>query len=288
MATRIVINVQTSSNCVKQHPLRIALGVVATAAAVGLLVPGLLRVAANAPADAVEGLPVEPARALLSATALAAAALLTWLVAAAALEAVGHLPGVVGRGAARLSAAVTPRLLRRAVGVALGLGVGVGVGAGPAPAAPTRVLAAAVQVSAREAVLAVGERGSPADRQTVGGPAVGGAGQGAPGPGLPDPGWSPPPDPGWTPDAPVVRPQPDVTAVTAASRRGTDQAPVEVVVHRGDSLWTITARHLGAGATDAEVAAQWPRWYSANRAVIGSDPDLLLPGQVLRAPEDDR
>jgi nucleoid-associated protein YgaU len=44
------------------------------------------------------------------------------------------------------------------------------------------------------------------------------------------------------------------------------------------------ARHLGPDATDAEVAAQWPRWHAANRSVIGDDPDLLLPGQVLRAP----
>ena len=53
---------------------------------------------------------------------------------------------------------------------------------------------------------------------------------------------------------------------------------------RGDSLWAIAARHLGPGATDAEVAREWPRWYAANRDTIGADPDLLLPGQVLRVP----
>ena len=56
-------------------------------------------------------------------------------------------------------------------------------------------------------------------------------------------------------------------------------------MHRGDTLWSIAARRLGEGATDAEVAAAWPRWYAANRDVVGPDPDLLLPGQVLHAPE---
>jgi nucleoid-associated protein YgaU len=34
------------------------------------------------------------------------------------------------------------------------------------------------------------------------------------------------------------------------------------------------------------VAASWPRWYAANRRVIGADPDLILPGQILRPPAD--
>lgn len=60
---------------------------------------------------------------------------------------------------------------------------------------------------------------------------------------------------------------------------------VEVVVVRpGDTLWDIARRHLPAGATDAQVARAWPRWYAANRAVIGPDPDVIQPGQRLRAP----
>ena len=57
-----------------------------------------------------------------------------------------------------------------------------------------------------------------------------------------------------------------------------------VVVRRGDTLWDLVQRHLGPDASDAEVAAEWPRWHAANRSVIGHDPDLLLPGQVLQAP----
>jgi nucleoid-associated protein YgaU len=61
-------------------------------------------------------------------------------------------------------------------------------------------------------------------------------------------------------------------------------APSEVVTVRpGDSLWTIAAASL-AHATPARVAAEWPRWFAANRAVIGADPDHLVPGEVLTSP----
>lgn len=58
----------------------------------------------------------------------------------------------------------------------------------------------------------------------------------------------------------------------------------EVVVLRGDTLWSIAARHLPPGAADAEVAVAVQRWFAANADVIGDDPDLILPGQVLTAP----
>lgn len=57
-----------------------------------------------------------------------------------------------------------------------------------------------------------------------------------------------------------------------------------VVVRPGDSLWSIAAQELGADASAEAVAARWPQWYAANRDVIGPDPDLILPGQVLRTP----
>jgi hypothetical protein len=57
-----------------------------------------------------------------------------------------------------------------------------------------------------------------------------------------------------------------------------------VTVRPGDSLWAITAHRLGPRATPARVAAEWPRWFAANRAVIGDDPDLIRPGQELAPP----
>ena len=62
------------------------------------------------------------------------------------------------------------------------------------------------------------------------------------------------------------------------------QASQELVVRSGDTLWTIAARHLGPEASDVDVALEWPRWFENNRAVIGSNPDALLPGQILKAP----
>ena len=62
---------------------------------------------------------------------------------------------------------------------------------------------------------------------------------------------------------------------------------VGVVVRPGDCLWTLTADVL-RHPSSARVAATWPRWWRANRAVIGSDPDLIQPGQRLRPPTTSR
>lgn len=76
---------------------------------------------------------------------------------------------------------------------------------------------------------------------------------------------------------------PGTTAlVTGTPSRATRER--EVVVHRGDSLWSLVEAHLGPGATDAEVALTWPTWWQANRATIGEDPHRLLPGQRLVLP----
>ncbi len=74
-------------------------------------------------------------------------------------------------------------------------------------------------------------------------------------------------------------------AIGAAHRSG--RTPL--LVRPGDSLWSLSAEHLtgdGARATDAAVAAYWPRLHAANRDVVGADPDLLRPGQALRLPPD--
>lgn len=91
-------------------------------------------------------------------------------------------------------------------------------------------------------------------------------------------------------DWPVAS-EPSARTPTQATRKpsaaGADDGTSErreVVVLRGDSLWTIAQRHLPPGATDAQIAADWPRWYSANRSVVGADPNLLLPGQRLVPP----
>jgi hypothetical protein len=57
-----------------------------------------------------------------------------------------------------------------------------------------------------------------------------------------------------------------------------------VVVQRGDTLWSIAARHLGRAASRADIAASWHEWYAANRHVVGDDPNLIIPGQRLSPP----
>jgi hypothetical protein len=60
------------------------------------------------------------------------------------------------------------------------------------------------------------------------------------------------------------------------------------VVVRGDCLWDIAESRLtgesGRPPTAREVVAAVQAWWQANSEVIGSDPDLILPGQVLHPP----
>jgi nucleoid-associated protein YgaU len=87
-------------------------------------------------------------------------------------------------------------------------------------------------------------------------------------------------------------PDPDRPAAGPAPRPGTvpEAVPLlgsRVEVRPGDTLWGLAAAELGPGATAGAVARRWPRWYAANRTNIGTDPDLILPGQQLRRPPVD-
>jgi LysM repeat protein len=57
------------------------------------------------------------------------------------------------------------------------------------------------------------------------------------------------------------------------------------IVVEGDTLWDIAAASLGPGATNADIAAEWPRWYERNRDLIGDNPDLIQPGMQLVSPD---
>ncbi|MDQ1738743.1 MAG: hypothetical protein QOE53_395, partial [Pseudonocardiales bacterium] len=77
-----------------------------------------------------------------------------------------------------------------------------------------------------------------------------------------------------------TNPAPPPPTNPAPSHSTTDR----VTVRAGDSLWSITADRLGARPSAARVQAEWPRWYAANRRVIGADPNLIRPGASLLAP----
>lgn len=244
-----------------------------------LLVPVLWRITEQAGAAAALGVPVRPDEALSAVVAAAALVAVSWLAGSVLLELVSLLPGALGRGAARIAEVVTPRLVRRAAEALLGVGVVAGLAPG------TSVAARPVSVAADVAIV----------RPPLPDPGF------AP---LPDPGWAPTPGsapataperqpgtvtppataPGWLPTRPAVRAHPDVRVLSPAPRSSRAATPAEVVVRRGDSLWSIAATHLGRDASEAEVALAWPKWFDANREVVGDDPHLLLPGQVLRPP----
>ncbi|MBZ5735362.1 LysM peptidoglycan-binding domain-containing protein [Nocardioides sp. TRM66260-LWL] len=80
-------------------------------------------------------------------------------------------------------------------------------------------------------------------------------------------------EPGWELRVPA-----DATNLPGAGAPGAQTDHVaEHVVEPGDTLSAISQETTG----DAE---SWPELYDANRTVIGADPDLILPGQVLVLP----
>lgn len=162
------------------------------------------------------------------------------------------VPGSVGRVAAGVLVVLLPAGARRAAALAIGVSlVAVPVGSAAAtPVGPTGAVAAVDMETPGDWPLgspsgSVSRPGDPSSSQHV----------------------APTPVPDW-PDSPP--------------------AGAHVVV-RGDCLWDLaerwlTTQRLGATPTPAEVVAAVHTWWQANSDVIGADPDLLFPGQVLVPP----
>ena len=209
--------------------------------------------------------PIAPEDAVTLLAACLGLLLLLWLALGVLASALALLPGRVGAAARRIADRVAPALSRRLAAIIVGASLGGALAPGTALARDGRIVASTEAVTA-----AVSPSFAPEA------PAAGGG-----------PGWAPAarsaaaPAPGWVPDRPLVRRQPSPRLVATSPPR--EERP-GVVVRRGDTLWALARQHLGPGATDAEVAQEWPRWHHANRAVIGPDPGRLLPGMVLQAP----
>ena len=74
-------------------------------------------------------------------------------------------------------------------------------------------------------------------------------------------------------------------AASHQDRPGTPSRPQPAVVVRpGDTLWAIARADLPVDADDGAVAARVREIHQTNRAVIGTDPDLIRPDQRLRMP----
>jgi hypothetical protein len=193
-------------------------------------------------------------RAGADALVLSVVPALAWLVWAwgavgLLLTAASTAPGATGRLAAVLLAGVLPAGARRAAAVALGLGLSTAAPVVLPPGAPPLAVA-----------TAAAERGADAPPLLVDWPTA------PAGDAVPD--WPGPP--AATPDWPPA-------------------AQDQHVVVRGDCLWDVAAAWLqrrapGTPVSDAEVQRAVQAWWQANAAVIGPDPDLLLPGQVLSPP----
>lgn len=90
--------------------------------------------------------------------------------------------------------------------------------------------------------------------------------------------------PGATVDWPVQPAPPPVPPPVYGGPPGIgDPVDGAIVVARGDSLWALASDRL-PGAAVAQIADAVTAWYQANRDVIGPDPDLIYPGQLLVPP----
>ncbi|HWF41887.1 MAG TPA: LysM peptidoglycan-binding domain-containing protein [Acidothermaceae bacterium] len=206
-----------------------------------------------------------------SSAALAAWIGVAWLGIAVVLEVASVLPGAVGRGCAAVAAKTSPMLVRRIVQVVIGISVLAGpITAGSAFAAgPSTTTSTSTQVDRPDSLTPALTKPSPAspmvDRPAT--PFVA----------------SPPPAAKRTPTGAVA-------LVTGAAHRDavdpSHRSADGYVVRRGDTLWDIAARHLRPKASAVDISRAWPAWYDANRAVIGTDPSMIRPGEVLVPPSD--
>lgn len=207
-----------------------------------------------------------------------AGAVLAWVVLGylalgAVLALLATLPGAAGAAFDSISERVTPSAYRRVAQLALGLPVVVGPAIGTAAqAAPNDVTTSITAVAGRVNLDRPGEApaharsrieldrpGNPSNnggsRVDLDRPGTGGVGTKAPGGGH---------------DL-LVRPV-------------RDRADHSYTVVRGDCLWDIAKAHLPAGSTDSQIDSEWHRWYAANHSTVGTNPDLIFPGQVFTPP----
>ena len=206
-----------------------------------------------------------------------------WLGLGCALAIASLVPGAAGRAATRLAERVTPAAVRKLLTLVLGASVA-SVALPPAFVSTAGTTPVSTSHGTADPVVARDAGTAPALGPGYAPTDLGVAADERPSPGegpTPDPG----PEPGFRPTPPAPVHDGERTTLLAPSPRPTIAVHGRVTARRGDTLWSIARRHLGPDASDAEVAREWPRWYAANRAVIGDDPDLILPGQQLAPPD---
>lgn len=218
-----------------------------------------------------------PLAGVLAVVALAAWLLVAYLAVVVLLTWATGLPrvGAVCAGALRR---VAPATLRSAVAVTIG--VTVVVGSTSAASATSSSTGPVGSVSSMGSTGSTGSVGSVSEDPD----AIGDLDWPVPAPRTASP--APAPTRSSPPSSSTSPAQPQATPASPTSGvRRTPAAPAgQVVVQAGDTLWELAAGALPADASEAAVAAAWPQWWAANRAVIGENPDQIWPGQVLQVP----
>lgn len=280
----------------EQGAVRLALMLLAAAVTTAALVRRAWTLLPDGSAGA-SVMPVDRAveLAVLAAGSLAAAWLALSALVGVAYVAAGRLGHRWRTGEALLDR-VAPAAVRRLARSAVGIGVGTGLALAPTAALAADAGEAGPDSAPASVVLDLGwqtasdtsgaadasgdsglEVAPPADETATGTSTVGGTDA--------DEGATVAVEAGddatsRTGPAPVSR---DVLPATTRDAADGGQGDTRVVL-RGDTLWDIAAESLGGSPSDADVLREMTRWHEANRDVVGDDPDLILPGQVLRTP----
>lgn len=229
--------------------------------------------------------------------ALAGAAVLAWnaLWAIAALLSQMHaLPvrarrallraaGICGTGRARRI--ISRSLASSAIGAsALGLGMGAAIAQpreDPAPADPaslTWIWEASDSAEARAR-----DSGAAHDSEMSAGSQSSAAPASAPAPS----GTRTPPPPSGGEGRPTDERRPTAGRGALNPEEGSPGAPTRIVLP-GDSLWEIARAQLPPGADAATIDETWRAIYALNADAIGSDPNLIRPGQTLLLPQESK
>lgn len=85
--------------------------------------------------------------------------------------------------------------------------------------------------------------------------------------------------------APLTRPASFIKMVTTKSMASSSMASSgSMMVSPGDSLWSIASHIVGPSATNEEIQNKLVAVWNLNKNRLGSDPNLIFPGQRLTLP----
>ena len=216
----------------------------------------------------------DPSTSLLALMTLAAEALVGYVLLVLALGSLATLPGLMGRSARRGTFAMTPAMARHLADLLVGGALVVQVTVAAPHPAPGHRSGGSGRVVASSSVC--GRSGGPAITGDLV-PVSLGAGQARwlanttePVEARPTPRRSAASLPPWLGGGPS----------TPAPGHGAEVS--DYTVKAGDTLWDIAGAHLPPSQRSAAtIHRYWPQIYSANRRVVGADPDLIHPGTYL-------